>query len=1261
MRHLFQILIILSLVSPTVTQGQFVTWERVNGAFNEPVIQYLNSSPDELFVVTSKGIYRSHDNGDSYEMLYTSAANPIRTFFIESDSSWYAVSNAVYRSEDRGRTWQLRTTSRSLTQLFKRPDGTLLGFISTMVFRTTDDGATWTPWLSQPIPSSALCMIFTSQGALLAGSPGKLYRKAVDSSAWVATTFSHAPGSVRDFTILPTGDIVAAADSGIYRSNDDGRTWVKTGSSPNQISLSDFVGNEVLSVDKDGLISQSTNGGLTWGTLLAPYSPASASQIHLTPEKTTFLGLSSSAGAPIQYGDCTNLKKEGLLAPWRTSGKDIINGAVTGISSIGESVFAGVRNVGIFRLRGGNQWENISRALPSQNVRCLDRIDTLLLAGLSGYGVYFTSDSKNWIRFTNGMLDSSVQALRVIRYTEVFAGTSTGAYKGNLLTLTWDLVTELAGKNVTGFSRMYDGVLFAAASDGIYRSTDEGEHWTKCNVSTASSPTVVEIVAPGTFVAGTASSYIYRTTNNGESWDQVISSLNNPHITSFAVNQNNYLYCGTFGGVHVSTDGGVTWSLASTLAAEPDFVNCIHLTQTDYLYRGTEAEGVFRSTESTFTPLPSIVHWMDVGSFQDWFVTKGFEFEHSYQAIQQLGAVWPAEFNHQDMRVSRALWLGARNFVGSDGELYPYKVVHIGPRVDGTGEFFPVRFEAFRKFEPTRVYVERDESRRRTLEAEHIDTTLIWDKLIEQEVNTALGITITRRMMQTSQQYHDNYIITQYVLRNTGNVNYDPFMEIPGRTVEGVYLYHLYRYAINRQVRYLVNNSSGWGYNTMLDARGVPGIDPADTDLRVQFAWHGRHPNANTPPAENIGAPIWNPGYSSGFISIDDSVGRLGAPQFIGMATLFASISSVQPLTDDNSQPSTTSWEGSDDPLTSNNSQFNKIKMEAEYTQWIERGHKAPRHAWTVEPGGNFTEPTGNPGLLSPGGFSIANGYGPYTLAYGDSVIITVVEAANGLTRAEAIEVGKKYKQGLITTAQKNSAVIDTGRSRLFATFERARAAFDAGFNIPQPPLPPSQVSVTVDSPAIKISWEVHPQNTKAITAFEVYRRIATSEEPFERIAGVQSNVLEFRDTTCKQGIEYFYAVACVGDSADNDGGALTPPGALRSGLYYTMTWIPIKVGTISGVEGEPVVPLRYELSAPFPNPFNAQTTFRYSVPREGELTIRVYDILGREVAQLVSGRHMPGVFTAQWNAEKSASGIYIVRMETPAADPQAVKVILMK
>jgi len=88
--------------------------------------------------------------------------------------------------------------------------------------------------------------------------------------------------------------------------------------------------------------------------------------------------------------------------------------------------------------------------------------------------------------------------------------------------------------------------------------------------------------------------------------------------------------------------------------------------------------------------------------------------------------------------------------------------------------------------------------------------------------------------------------------------------------------------------------------------------------------------------------------------------------------------------------------------------------------------------------------------------------------------------------------------------------------------------------------------------------------------------------------------------------------------------------------------------------------PQEYSLSPAYPNPFNPVTTLSYSVPEDSNLRITVYDMLGREVTELVSGFQTAGNYNISWNASNKASGVYLVKMTT-STYKSTQKVLLVK
>jgi hypothetical protein len=76
-----------------------------------------------------------------------------------------------------------------------------------------------------------------------------------------------------------------------------------------------------------------------------------------------------------------------------------------------------------------------------------------------------------------------------------------------------------------------------------------------------------------------------------------------------------------------------------------------------------------------------------------------------------------------------------------------------------------------------------------------------------------------------------------------------------------------------------------------------------------------------------------------------------------------------------------------------------------------------------------------------------------------------------------------------------------------------------------------------------------------------------------------------------------------------------------------------------------PLIPKSFALHQNFPNPFNPSTVIRYDVPEAARVTLKIYDVLGREVAVLADGVEEAGFRSIEWNADNFATGIYFYRL----------------
>ncbi len=192
----------------------------------------------------------------------------------------------------------------------------------------------------------------------------------------------------------------------------------------------------------------------------------------------------------------------------------------------------------------------------------------------------------------------------------------------------------------------------------------------------------------------------------------------------------------------------------------------------------------------------------------------------------------------------------------------------------------------------------------------------------------------------------------------------------------------------------------------------------------------------------------------------------------------------------------------------------------------------------------------------------------------------------------------------------------------------------------------------------VRLTWSSHP--SPYVTQFRIYRKKKTggSFSPETLLATVPSSTTTYTD------YEYIVTQNSNDDLLHYDVRPYFGPSGTESdpnfqAAVFGQNWLNLydnnSIITTKSME----LPINYSI-ANYPNPFNPTTTINYQLPENGFVTIKVYDMLGKEIATLVNGNRTAGYHKVNFDASKLTSGIYIYTINA-GKYIQSKKMLLVK
>ncbi len=143
-----------------------------------------------------------------------------------------------------------------------------------------------------------------------------------------------------------------------------------------------------------------------------------------------------------------------------------------------------------------------------------------------------------------------------------------------------------------------------------------------------------------------------------------------------------------------------------------------------------------------------------------------------------------------------------------------------------------------------------------------------------------------------------------------------------------------------------------------------------------------------------------------------------------------------------------------------------------------------------------------------------------------------------------------------------------------------------------------------------------------------------------------------------------FYVDVKILDETKSLSVRLHPLGRFQGTVYFDKLEVET-IGSVTDVNKDQTLPVEFSLNQNYPNPFNPSTVISYSIPKAANVTVKIYDMLGREIKSLINDQQSSGIYHLTWNGDnnygnKVSSGTYIYTIKA-GEFYQAKKMILMK
>lgn len=503
----------------TISSSAIAQWEQVGWPVYANVKQFA-TTPQVSIVSDNFQTWVSTDGGMAWRPSYSHFESHIE----EHGGKIYALDTSGLFSTTDGMNWQQIATS-STTHYGQ------ICFLGDTIFiygpqdqRSTDGGATWSPYLNFPL--------------------------------------NHSPQSL---TATPSGLLFAASGDSLYRSVDRGNTWTLDSSSGLWVQNARVVETiaGLFAVKDDIVIARFQNG--SWRSYLA--------KTHSESEQLAFPV--SIGGALIGMGYDNIIRSDDSGASWRPISQLDFHGQLNSIQASNGVVYAFTWGEGgVYRSEDtGVTWTHVTAGLQSGRITALASKGSKLYAMNNEEPTVSSDSGKSWTPIADFTYQSGLKHAVLPFGKYVFSMGNYYVKRSGDSGKTWETLPGVTSNPITTDLVASRGVLLLNDVSGVYRSKDSGSTWQICPQLPHGNSLCEAGEDAYLFLPGTRTGI--RTSDAGLTWSSTCGELNfnglqNGYpVSMFAVGDTLYL---AYGSLFQSADAGDTWTFFATLPSGADYV-----------------------------------------------------------------------------------------------------------------------------------------------------------------------------------------------------------------------------------------------------------------------------------------------------------------------------------------------------------------------------------------------------------------------------------------------------------------------------------------------------------------------------------------------------------------------------------------------------------------------------------------------------------------------------------------------------------------